>query len=228
MTHHLEQEHERSTSLSCAYAPAVLVNRARDDSPSRSAAQAVAVVAAPLAEAGASAVRSAAPRFASTAGAPTMRGMTRVHTVDAGRRRISRCVDVEADPAEVFTLITDPRRHEELDGSGTVRAPASGPFRLGPGSRFTVNMRQFGIPYRITNTVVAFEPDRIIEWQHPLRHTWRWELTPQPSGVTTVTETFDYSASPAARMYELSGRTTRNAEGITRTLLALQRRFPQR
>src|SRR5699024_11377271 len=115
----------------------------------------------------------------------------------------------------------DPRRHSELDGSGTVRPAVRGAARLGPGSRFTVSMKQSGVPYRIPNRVVAFEENRVLEWRHPLGHTWRWELSQVSPDRTRVTETFDYSRTWAARMFELSGRTTGNATASARTLRRL-------
>ena len=148
-----------------------------------------------------------------------------VSTVDAGSRRVARRVAVDASPHEVFELLADPRRHGELDGSGTVRGTVSGPERLHDGAKFSVNMKQLGVPYRITSTVVAFEEDRLIEWRHPLGHTWRWELAETEPGHTLVTETFDYSAAGPARMYELTGRTSTNGTGITRTLQQLRARF---
>ncbi len=151
--------------------------------------------------------------------------MSEVTAVDAGPRRVARQVEVAATANEVFELLVDPRRHGELDGSGTVLSTVSGPSRLGPGARFTVNMKQLGIPYRVPNRVVAFVEDRLVEWRHPFGHTWRWELAERAAGRTLVTETFDYSRAWAARMFELSGRTARNAAAITRTLQQLRRRF---
>lgn len=44
-----------------------------------------------------------------------------VTVVDAGPGRVSRSVEVAAPAAELFAIVADPRRHRELDGSGTVR-----------------------------------------------------------------------------------------------------------
>ncbi len=148
-----------------------------------------------------------------------------VSTVDVGARCVARRAVVDAPPHEVFELLADPRRHGELDGSGTVRGTASGPKRLYDGAKFSVNMKQMGVPYRITSTVVAFQEDRLIEWRHPLGHTWRWELADTAAGHTLVTETFDYSAARPAKIYELTGRTNKNGTGITQTLQQLRARF---
>lgn len=148
-----------------------------------------------------------------------------VRTVDAGAQKVARQVDVTAQPSQVFALLADPTRHGELDGSGTVQDTVSGPAPLYDGAKFSVKMKQFGLPYRITSTVVEFEPDRRIAWRHPAGHIWRWELTEAAPGVTTVTETFDYAHTPAGKVFELAGMTTRNADGITKTLQGLQARF---
>ena len=86
-------------------------------------------------------------------------------------------------------------------------------------------MKQYGVPYKITSTVTAFEADQLLEWQHPAGHRWRWELTETEPGTTRVTETFDYSTAKAPRLLEILGEPGKNAIGITKTLQALQARF---
>ena len=77
-----------------------------------------------------------------------------VTTVDAGPHKVSRRVVVNAPAADVFALVSNPHRHPELDGSGTVRdTPVSGPETLTRGARFSVGMKQYGVPYKITSTV---------------------------------------------------------------------------
>ncbi|HVM28245.1 MAG TPA: SRPBCC family protein [Mycobacteriales bacterium] len=107
---------------------------------------------------------------------------------------------VPAPPEEVFALLADPRRHRELDGSGTVRdAVVDGPQRLSLGAVFGMHMHA-GAAYQMTNTVVEFEEGRRIAWQprptNPLAaravggRIWRYELEPVPGG-TRVRETWD-------------------------------------
>jgi uncharacterized protein YndB with AHSA1/START domain len=149
-----------------------------------------------------------------------------VTTVDSGPRQVTRRVTVHADAADVFALLADPHRHPELDGSGTVRdVPVKGPDRLSEGARFRVGMKQHGVPYTITSKVTAFEDGRLIEWQHPLGHRWRWELAETAPGTTEVTETFDYTTAWAPKALELFGQPKANAVGITKTLEALAARF---
>jgi Polyketide cyclase / dehydrase and lipid transport len=150
-----------------------------------------------------------------------------VTTVPAGPQQVSRRTVVEASAGELFAIVADPHRHAELDGSGTVQSTVSGPVRLSEGVRFSVGMKQFGVPYRITSTVTEFAQDQVIEWQHPLGHRWRWQFVPQGPDRTQVTETFDYSGSGVrGRMIELFGFPGKNATGIERTLAKLQARYP--
>ena len=122
-----------------------------------------------------------------------------VSVVDAGPRQVSRSVEVAAPAAELFALVADPRRHHELDGSGTVRDNISAPAKLVAGAKFSTKMRMFGVPYRITSTVTALKPDELIEWRHPYGHHWRWEFESLSPTSTRVTETFDYHNTGCAQ-----------------------------
>jgi Polyketide cyclase / dehydrase and lipid transport len=151
-----------------------------------------------------------------------------VQIVDAGPKQISRSVEVNAPASELFAIVADPRRHRELDGSGLVRDNVRGPERLGPGARFSTNMR-LGLPYRITSTVTAFKPDQLIEWSHPFGHRWRWEFAAVTPTTTRITETFDYrEAAPLThwlRFYAVSGFAKRNTAAIETTLSRLSDRY---
>jgi ribosome-associated toxin RatA of RatAB toxin-antitoxin module len=149
-----------------------------------------------------------------------------VSVVDTGAQQITRRALVQAPAADVFALVANPHCHPELDGSGTVRsAPVVGPETLSVGATFTVAMKQHGVRYKIKSKVTAFEPDKIVEWQHPGGHRWRWEFAEIEPGTTQVTETFDYTTAKAPKMLELFRVPKQNAAGITKTLEALQARF---
>lgn len=149
-----------------------------------------------------------------------------VVTVDAGPRRVARRVVVRATAPELYKLVADPHRHAELDGSGTVRnVPVSGPHEVRKGDTFSVGMKQFGVPYKITSKVIAADEYALIEWQHPAGHRWRWEFDEIEPGVTEVTETFDYSTSRAPKILELLRTPAQNANGITGTLEKLAARY---
>jgi hypothetical protein len=152
-----------------------------------------------------------------------------VTAVDAGRNQVSRSVEVHAPAADLFAIVADPRRHHEVDGSGTVRENIRAPQRLVSGARFTTQMRMFGVPYRITSTVTAMKPDELIEWRHPVGHHWRWEFAAITPTITRVTETFDYRDTgllkDRLKYYARTGFAKRNAAGIEATLAKLRGRY---
>ena len=152
-----------------------------------------------------------------------------VTAVDAGRNQVSRSVEVHAPAGDLFAIVADPRRHHELDGSGTVGKNIRAPQRLVAGARFTTKMRMFGVPYRITSTVTAMKPNELIEWRHPVGHHWRWEFAATTPTITRVTETFDYRDTGLLKgrlkYYERTGFAKRNAAGIEAALTKLRDRY---
>jgi uncharacterized protein YndB with AHSA1/START domain len=135
-----------------------------------------------------------------------------------GPRRLSVSRTIAAPPERIFAILTDPGKHPLIDGSGTVRHERSGAAaRLGPGSRFSMDMRM-GVPYHVTNTVVEFEEGRLIAWRHFGGHRWRWQLEPVGDGATDVTETFDWSTALSPRLIEHRGFPERNRLGMIATL----------
>jgi uncharacterized protein YndB with AHSA1/START domain len=135
-------------------------------------------------------------------------------------RQVSVSRVIATTPAAVFDVLADPAGHAVIDGSGQVTAPRPGqPERLALGSKFRMDMKQ-GLPYRITNTVVEFEPDRRIAWRHFGGHVWRYELEPVPEG-TRVTETFDWSTSRTKKFLEVMHYPDKHLENMERTLARL-------
>lgn len=135
----------------------------------------------------------------------------------APSRIVSDSIVIGSSPERIFDILADPRQHRLLDASGAVRGVVSGPDRLSKGARFGMNMR-IGLPYRIVNTVIEYDENRRIGWQHLARHTWRYELEPVADGVL-VTESWDWSTSPAARVLELVRYPAKNKLAIRKTLL---------
>ena len=139
-------------------------------------------------------------------------------------RVVAQSTTVAAPPAVVFALLADPRQHARIDGSGSVRGLITGPDRLSKGETFGVSMKLFGLPYKIRNKVVEFEPDRLIAWRHFTANRWRYELAPTADGGTTVTETFDMSrADPVTdAVVRWAKFPERNRDGIRGTLQRLK------
>jgi uncharacterized protein YndB with AHSA1/START domain len=135
-------------------------------------------------------------------------------------RSVSRSTVIAAPPVRVFALLSDPRRHRDFDGSGTVKGRLRGPQSLSLGARFGMRMR-LGVPYVISNEVVEFEPDRRIAWRHLGHHVWRYELEPTDGG-TRVTETFDWANARSPQALELLKVPARNAKSIEQTLPRLK------
>ncbi len=148
-------------------------------------------------------------------------------------RSVSRSVVVAAPAEEVFALLADPRRHVEIDGSGTLRGAYSGPDRLSLGAVFGMDMK-IGGPYQMTNTVVEFEEGRRIAWQpRPSNRLaslaiggriWRYELEPVEGG-TLVRETWDIRKERFPLPLLAARSATRRA--MTCTLQRLEERLAQ-
>jgi hypothetical protein len=152
-----------------------------------------------------------------------------VIVVHRGPRQVSRSVEVAAPAAELYAMAADPRRHRELDGSGTVRDNVKAPTGLVVGSKFSTNMKMYGMPYRITSKVTALKPNELVEWRHPMGHRWRWEFESLSPTLTRVTETFDYrnagEIKNKLKYYERMGFRKANASGIEATLTRLRDRY---
>src|SRR5262245_5113433 len=103
---------------------------------------------------------------------------------------------IPAPPEAIFALISDPRRHHEFDGSGSVRDAKDWPDHLELGATFGMSMK-VGVPYSSKNVVVEYEPNRLLAWQTFIGRfgggrSWRYELEPVEGG-TRVRESWDIS-----------------------------------
>lgn len=136
---------------------------------------------------------------------------------------VKQSIDIEAPAELVLTILTDPAQHATIDGSTTVRRFRSGPPRLSLGSTFSMSMRLWGVPYRVTNRVVEFEANRLIAWRHFEPQHWLYELEPSAAG-TRVTESFDYSfwSVPGRLSIRLLRWPERNKRAIAQTLQRLK------
>lgn len=140
-------------------------------------------------------------------------------------RIVSATRTVPAPASVIFDLLADPARHAEIDGSDTVRRSRDGgPVRLSLGARFGMDMKMFGVPYRMSNEVVEFEENRRIAWRHLGHHVWRYVLEPTgpDGGHTVVTESFDWGSARVPRFYEIVGYPRTHEANMTRTLERLE------
>lgn len=130
----------------------------------------------------------------------------RSEILDTGNPKIkSARIIIEARPDYIFSILCDPRRHLEFDGTSTITANISGPKELVLGSKFGMKMH-LGIDYRILNTVVEYKKNELIAWRHFGRWRWRYELVDLGDEKTQVTETFDGSYAPEAAQLWLNFR----------------------
>ena len=150
-------------------------------------------------------------------------GQTAVMTSDPAKV-VSRSTIVPAQAQMIFDLLADPRRHGEIDGSGSIQsAQIDAPERLSLDATFGMQMK-IGVRYKITNTVVEFEEGKTIAWRHFGGHIWRYILEPVDGG-TKVTEQFDWNKSKSPLILKLRKSPQDNAKSIEKTLENLVRRF---
>jgi uncharacterized protein YndB with AHSA1/START domain len=125
---------------------------------------------------------------------------------------------IPAPPEKIFELLVDPRRHHDIDGSGTVQDAKNSPERLGPGSTFGMSMKA-GISYSMESTVIEFEENRRIAWQTRGSgklgskfggRIWRYELEPVDGG-TRVRESWDISEERMKAIVRPARRKTRKS-----------------
>ena len=150
-------------------------------------------------------------------------GQTAVMTSDPAKV-VSRSTIVPAPAQMIFDLLADPRRHGEIDGSGSIQsAQIDAPERLSLDATFGMQMK-IGVRYKITNTVVEFEEGKTIAWRHFGGHIWRYILEPVDDG-TKVTEQFDWNKSKSPLILKLRKSPQDNAKSIEKTLENLVKRF---
>lgn len=134
---------------------------------------------------------------------------------------------IPAPASEIFDLIADPGRHQEIDGSGSVRdakGKAKGQ-RMSLGYTFGMSMKA-GLPYSMNSTVIEFEEDRLLAWQTrgpgPIGklvggRIWRYELEPVKGG-TLVKESWDITQESPLTKLGVRALGKKTAENMSATL----------
>jgi len=132
-------------------------------------------------------------------------------------------ITINAPAHVIFDLVANPAAHQRFDGSGTIQRSISGPDRLFLGAKFGMAMK-IKVPYRIKNTVVAFEENKKITWCHLMKWTWCCELQAISDSQTVVTESFDASNIPAFAKWWLktTGAMAHNPKWMAKSLVALK------
>lgn len=130
---------------------------------------------------------------------------------------------IQSPPEKIFNFLADARSHSLFDGSGTIKGAISAPERLFLGAKFGMAMK-IKVPYRVTNTVVAFQENSKITWCHLMKWTWSYELRDLGNGSTEVTEIFDAHAIPrlAKKWLALTNSLERNPKVMAKSLVRLK------
>ncbi len=118
-------------------------------------------------------------------------------------RRIDVPRTIDAPPEAIFAVLTDPRGHVAIDGSGMLMS-ASGENVKAVGDTFVVHMDREALNdfplglYDVTVAITEFEPYRAIGWtvlgaiEPPLGHVYGYTLE-SVEGRTLVTSYHDWS-----------------------------------
>jgi hypothetical protein len=126
-------------------------------------------------------------------------------TVTTERYVVTRTI--AATPAEIFTVLIDPRRHQNTEPTDWVRDAIDTAPITGTGQMFAMNMflPAAGGHYVTHNFVNVFDKDHAIGWMpgqlddagnhNPGGWFWRYDLAPN-GDRTDVTLTYDWSATP--------------------------------
>lgn len=109
---------------------------------------------------------------------------------------------IPASTADLFDVLSNPKRHADLDGSGFIVSDANAERIQRVGDVFTMNMTgdHMGGDYQTDNHVVGYADNSLLAWQtapvgtEPKGWQWVWELEPQAADSTLVRHTYDWSA----------------------------------
>ncbi|MCU1533360.1 MAG: hypothetical protein JWO49_2931 [Arthrobacter sp.] len=124
--------------------------------------------------------------------------------VDATRIAVTR--RVAAAPGKIFAVISDPRGHVAIDGSGMLVAAVDARPVAAVGDRFGMDMylemaggRPLG-SYRVENVITRLQGDTELEWavgapgRTPMGQVYGYRLEPVGGQETEVTSYCDWSA----------------------------------
>jgi Polyketide cyclase / dehydrase and lipid transport len=111
---------------------------------------------------------------------------------------------VEAAPAAIFRVLSDPQGHVAIDSSGMLMDATGEPVSA-VGDSFVVHMDREALNdfpmgrYDVTVTITTLVPDREIAWtivgqiRPPIGHVYGYTLAPVDGG-TLVTSYYDWSS----------------------------------
>lgn len=112
---------------------------------------------------------------------------------------------IAAPPEAIWRVITDPRSHVSIDGSGMLMAAQDANPLTQVGDEFTIDMDREALgdiplgKYTVTNVVTKYQPFELFEWavaglgMPPIGHVYGYRLEPGEDGTTLVTSYCDWS-----------------------------------
>lgn len=111
---------------------------------------------------------------------------------------VSRTIDAPAK--DIFEVLSNPERHQELDGSGFIVSDSKTDRITGTGQVFTMNMdgEHMGGEYQTDNHVTGYDDGKLLAWQtapagtEPPGWEWVWELEPEGADATRVVHTYSW------------------------------------
>lgn len=117
---------------------------------------------------------------------------------------------IEAPVDAVFDVLSNPERHQALDGSGFIRGVDHADRIQQVGDVFTMNMSgdHMGGDYKTDNHVTGYAKDKLLAWQtapagtEPPGWEWLWELESQGPNETLVRHTYDWSKVTDKKLLE--------------------------
>jgi hypothetical protein len=126
---------------------------------------------------------------------------------------VSESRDIDAPAARIFSVVSDPAMHPEVDGTGMLRSAVDNEPVTQAGDVFYIDMVHWHLGgYVMANHVLEFEQDRLIAWEpvvysyenpeyaqaigQPGLRQWGWQLEPLRDDRTRVTTFFEGSRLP--------------------------------
>src|SRR5947209_4671592 len=144
--------------------------------------------------------------------------------------RVTASATIEAAPEAVFAVLADPSAHADIDGTGWVREALDDDRITAAGQVFRMAMYHPNHPdkdYKIANRVEVFDEPRAIAWKPGTESPetgelsfggwiWRYDLEATGPSRTTVTLTYDWSASRPRCAITSSSRRSGRITSTTR------------
>ncbi|MGJ9421588.1 SRPBCC family protein [Aeromicrobium sp. CF3.5] len=129
---------------------------------------------------------------------------------------------IAATPEVIFAYLSDAAKHQQIDGSGSLRGPKGDSVPLTMGTTFGMSMHM-GANYSTVNEIVEFEQGRRIAWKTTGfkgligGRIWRYELEPTTEG-TVVKETWDISDERGAFLVKRTSMPAATEKAMRKTL----------